>query len=221
MGVPLDWLLIGAMAVETTPVIRRLTRRQLVAPRLIAGSYAGRQVAVATVGVGPRRALERSLAALERYAPAVVVSFGTCGGLTAATPRGALVTASGVQQDTGKPQPLPVIPGFNSGIVATVSKAVWGTERRDRLARSGAAIVEMELAAVTTATRTRRPDAVVAALKVVSDMAGGDPLDPVGATRPSPVHIARFKARALSLVEGTLAPALLQALAQHADDLAG
>jgi nucleoside phosphorylase len=199
------WLLVGAMRVETFPVLRRLTAPRPIGPRLWLGSVNARPVALLTCGVGLERAERRGLEAIERLDPEVVVSFGTCGALIDGLPRGALVGATGLVHRAEAEVPLtpPPCPGLHLGALASVAEVVATPKARAALAARGAVACEMEAAGVRRAARDRP----FYALKVVSDAAGGDPnerLEP-----GDPVQILRFKALALNLVEGHLAPALV------------
>ena len=198
------WLLVGAMRVETFPVLRRLSAPRLVGPRLWLGSLGARPVALLTCGVGLERAERRGLEAIERLNPEAVVSFGTCGALIDGLPRGALVGATGlVHGDDDIPLTPPPSPGLHLGALASVPAVVATPKARAALAARGAVACEMEAGGLRRAAKDRP----FYALKVVSDAAGGDPSERL---QPGdPVQILRFKALALNLVERHLAPALV------------
>ncbi|MEY3209534.1 MAG: hypothetical protein RIT28_15 [Pseudomonadota bacterium] len=199
------WLLVGAMRVETFPVLRRLTAPRPIGPRLWLGHLHARPVALLTCGVGLERAERRGLEAMERLNPEVVVSFGTCGALIDGLPRGALVGATGLVHGEGAPIPLtpPPTPGLHLGALASVAEVVATPKARAALAARGAVACEMEAGGLRRAARDRP----FYALKVVSDAAGGDPSERLAPG--DPVQMLRFKALALNLVEGRLAPALV------------
>ncbi|MCK6520922.1 hypothetical protein L6R49_05700 [Myxococcota bacterium] len=199
------WLLVGAMRVETFPVLRRLTAPRPVGPRLWLGSLGARPVALLTCGVGPERAERRGLEAVERLDPEVLVSFGTCGALQDGLRRGALVGATGLVSGEAALVPLtpPPTPGLRLGALASVSEVVATPKARAAWAARGAVACEMEAEGLRRAAAGRP----LYALKVVSDAAGGDPNERL---QPGdPVQMLRFKALALNLVERQLAPALV------------
>ena len=165
-------------------------------------------MAVLTCGVGPAKAYARTSAALARWPADGVLSFGTCGGLVDAFGVGSVVTAEALlaeQTPCAVPQPWP---GAARVCVTTVERPVFDPVWRDELASIGAHVCEMEAAAVQRAAGTLP----FAALKVVSDMAGGAEGDPPA--RPSPADILRFKAKAMHLVETRLADVLVSGCAE-------
>jgi nucleoside phosphorylase len=199
------WLLVGAMRVETFPVLRRLTAPRPLGPRLWLGRLGDRPVALLTCGVGPERAERRAAEAIAALDPEAVVSFGTCGALIDGLPRGALVGATGLVSPGVALVPLmpPPPPGLTLGAVASVPEVVATPAARAAWAARGAVACEMEAEGVRRAAQDRP----LYALKVVSDAAGGDPDERLAPG--DPVQILRFKALALTLVEGRLAPALV------------
>jgi nucleoside phosphorylase len=207
------WLLVAAMGVESLPFVRRLDRPRPLGPRLVVGRLGGHEVAVLTVGVGPDKAARRTRDALVGWTPDAVMSVGTCGALVAGLSIGDVRAADRLLADTRPVARLTGLGGLPRATVTTVSRACWTLEERDRLAAAGAQLVEMEAAAVWRAAQTGAPDVPFHALKVVSDHAGGAP-DPAISDpgRPGAAAIARFKARALRLVERSLVPAVCAAL---------
>ena len=199
------WLLVGAMRVETFPVLRRLTAPRPIGPRLWLGALGARPVALLTCGVGPAHAERRGLEAIQQLNPEAVVSFGTCGALIDGLPRGALVGATGLVHGADERALLtpPPTPGLHLGALASVAEVVATPKARAAWAARGAVACEMEAGGLRRAAKDRP----FYALKVVSDAAGGDPSERL---QPGdPVQILRFKALALNLVEGRLAPALV------------
>ena len=199
------WLLVGALGVETLPVLRRLRGARARGARLVTGRLGGAEVAVLTCGVGPIRAERRTAEALAGFPAEAVVSLGTCGALVDELPIGSLVTAGALFREETPAGRLRAAPGIREVGLTTVSEVVWSTARRSRLATLGAAVCEMEAAGVARAAQGR----AVYAVKVVSDQAGGAP-DPALASPSAvtPAAVALFKLRALRLSERTLAPAL-------------
>lgn len=208
------WLLVGAMGVETLPLLRRLERGRPLTRRLVVGRVGPHEVGVLTVGVGPAKARRRTLAGLARWTPDRVVSIGTCGALVDGLPIGAVRAVDALMDDHAPLARLAPLGALPAATLATVDRAVWTPLERERLARFGAHLVDMEAAAVWRALQEARPGLPVHAVKVVSDLAGGAP-DPAVSDpgRPGPAAIARFKARAARLVEQALAPALWALLA--------
>ena len=93
--------------------------------------------------------------------------------------------------------------GLHLGALASVAEVVATPKARAAWAARGAVACEMEAGGLRRAAKDRP----FYALKVVSDAAGGDPSERL---QPGdPVQILRFKALALNLVEGRLAPALV------------
>jgi len=172
------------------------------------------EVGILTVGVGPDKAYRRARAALELWEPMRVLSFGTCGALVDGLMEGALVTAHRISGPDGSGVDVKPLPSFRAVDVVTVEVPVWTADRREELAGVGHDVVEMEAYAVWQAVRAHSSDLPFAALKVVSDQAGGVP-DPALDADVTPnqgrraIKIAQFKARALKLSETKMAPAVL------------
>jgi nucleoside phosphorylase len=204
-------LLVGAMDVETRPLLAALGRTRRTAPYTRVGTLHGQDVAVLTCGVGPHKAHMRTRAALAIFPADRVVSVGTAGALVDGLARGGVHAATALLsggEHRADLLPLGDLPGAT---VASVARAVWDPERRALLAAAGAQLVEMELAAVYDATREMVPAATVHAIKVVSDAAGAGRTGP----RSGPgklLAIARFQARAHALCRDHLAPAVVDAL---------
>ena len=207
------WLLVAAMGVESLPFVRRLEGARPLGARVVVGRLGGHAVAVATVGVGPDKAALRTRAALDRWRPDAVVSVGTCGALLDSLRIGEVRAADHLMADTAHVADLTGFGAIATATVTTVRRACWTPAARDRLAVAGAHLVEMEAAAVWQAARAVRPPLPAFAVKVVSDHAGGT-RDPAVAEAglPGPAALARFKARALHLVERALVPAVVAGL---------
>lgn len=196
-------LIVGALGAETLPFLRALRKPRPLSRRLVWGHLGGNEVAILTCGVGPDKAARRVSAALPLWSAQAVVSIGTCGALVDDLPVGSVVTATRLLEgEDERPPPLPW-PGAPPATVVTVREPVFSPDRREILANIGATVCEMEAAAVQRAAG----DLPMFTLKVVSDLAGGAADDPPG--RPSPLDIARFKARARRLSAAHLLPWLV------------
>lgn len=206
------WLLVGALGVETLPVVRRLSRARPRSPRLVVGGWGGDEVGVLTVGVGPDKARRRTRAALDRFTPDALVSFGTCGALVDGIPVASMWGGATLRADGRPVADLDVLPGFAPACVTTVARPCWTAAERARLAAAGATLVEMEAASVFAAREEAAPQAAFFVAKVVSDLAGGDPDDLGGEGAPPVSAKARFLTRAARLMDQHLAPGLLAAL---------
>jgi nucleoside phosphorylase len=168
-------------------------------------------VAVLKCGVGPVKAERRTRVALERVLPGQVWSLGTCGSV-ADDPVGTVVTADAVHWH-GWRDVVP-LPGLKTARVATVRAPVMDVGERDKWARQGATVVEMEAGAVLAAAGQG-----FRALKVVSDLAGAVAAgagaagagDPVLASHDA-ASFARFQVLAGQLVSDALVPQLVRAL---------
>ena len=205
------WLLVGALGVETLPLVAALEGKQLRSPRLVTGRLAGVEVGVLTCGVGPARAESRTeacLAELQLGPGAAVISLGTCGALVDDLSVGDVVSAAVLHREGSPEGAISCLPGPRSVALVTVAEAVWTAERRDQLAAMGAEACEMEAHAVWTVARRRGLG--FHALKVVRDRAGGEPLDKaLGKVKErNPLVIGRFLARAGRLSHGRLLPAV-------------
>ncbi len=199
------WLVVGALRAELAPLVLALEGARPAGPRCVAGRLAGVPVLLLRSGVGPERAAARTAALLARREVSGVLSVGTCGALVDDLPVGSVVTAARLADEVGWDRavlPLPVGRAVN---VVTVGKPVADPAWRGRLAAAGHEACEMEAAAVARASG-QRP---VGVLKVVSDLAGRDPGDPLPGGR---LARARFATRVLALVRDGLAPALRQVL---------
>jgi len=195
------WLLAGALAAETLPVVRRLDRTRVESPRLAFGELGGEHVAVLTCGVGPRKAAERVRTALNDWPATHLISFGTCGALADDLPVGSVVSACALRIGD-RWETVDVVPGARAVSLVTVDEAVATTSRRAELFALGAQVCEMEARAV------RSVDAGLPfyALKVVSDRAGGAEGEPLGSRNP--LNVLRFQALAAKLVDRDLVPVL-------------
>lgn len=201
------WLLVGALGAETLPFARRVTAARPVTPRLVVGTWRGLELGVLTCGVGPGKAHRRTRAALAAWRPHAVASVGTAGALVDGLPVGSVLCAERVLWGAVD-RSLPTLPGLPVTTVITVETPCWTAAERERLAATGASLVEMEAGAVAAAC----PGLPVVAIKIVSDLAGGAP-DPAGGQGgPRPAAVARFLARAAALVEDSLADAVLSRL---------
>ncbi|MCP4809410.1 MAG: hypothetical protein GY913_18525 [Proteobacteria bacterium] len=205
------WLLAGALAAETLPLIQRVRRVRMLSHRLIEGELGGEQVAVLRVGVGPDKAERRTREAVQRWRPSHVVSFGTCGAISDDLPVGSVVGAASVRISESV-SPADVLPGLRGVNLITVRRAVASASWRDELAAQGVHVCEMEASGVRAASRGLEFHAV----KVVSDLAGGGGLD---LSDPGPLAVMRFKALAALLVGEHLAPELERALSDYASSV--
>lgn len=204
-------LVVGAMGVETRPLLSRLGATRRIAPHTRVGRLGDEELAVLTCGVGPHKAHTRTMAALAIFPADRVVSIGTAGALVDTLPRGAVRAATALFSGGEPKADLRPLGGLEGAAVATVARAVFDPERRALLAAAGAELVEMELAAVYDAARSVVPHATVHGVKVVSDAAGaGGPVPRRGPARV--VAMARFQARAHTLCRQQLLPALLGVL---------
>ncbi len=197
-------LLVGALRAETLPLLAWLERPSPRGRRLVVGRRGALDLGVLQCGVGPERAEARTRAALAQWPAEVVISLGTCGALRDGLSVGALVSADSVALEGGAPRPVaPLAEGLRAPLL-TVRTPVFEPARRAALAGAAAAC-EMEAAGVLAAAGGAR----FHALKVVSDLAGGD--DDAGPA-PWKLDLVRFQALALRLSQARLAPALARAL---------
>lgn len=204
-------LLVGALDVETRPLLDTLGRTRRIAPRTLLGTLDGQDVAVLTCGIGPAQAYRCTRAALSIFPADRVVSIGTAGALVDGLDRGTVHGATALYSGGVHISDLPALGSLPGAPVSTVSRAVWDVERRKLLADAGAWLVEMELAAVFDATREQVPQATVHGIKVVSDAAGASRRAPRrGLDRLA--AIARFRLRARTLCQDHLGPAVVDAL---------
>ncbi len=189
-------LLVGALRAETGALLGLLGRPRRAGPRLLVGRRG--ELGLLTCGVGPRRAGERTAAALAIWPADVVISVGTCGALSDGPSIGEVFTADRLAPDGGEEIPVSPLAGIAAAAMVTVSSPVWDPGRRAELAAEGWALCEMEAAAVAAAAGAARFHAV----KVVSDRAGAE---------GAPLRrrdLLRFQIRAARLVARHLAPAL-------------
>ncbi len=196
-------LLAGALRAELAPLLPRVRHRRRLGRYLLTGELDGHRVAVLRTGIGRAKAGERTRAALQRLDPVAVWSLGTCGSLLDELPIGAVVTADRVGVEGAESVAVQQLAGLPAVPLVTVDTVVWDPTRRQVLAEAGYAVCEMEAAAVLAASGERP----FAALKVVSDLAGGD-----APAKPGPIDIAAFQLKAARLCEQELLPALRQAL---------
>ena len=210
------WLIVGALRVEVTPLLWRLQHVETQNARFQHGQHPDEpsiQVGVLRCGVGPQKAYERTSQALSSWTPDAIVSIGTCGALHDALKIGDIRTGTNIFEDQVPADTLAPLPHSKTATITTVARPCWTPERRQELRQTGADLVEMEVAAVAKAGRDFNRAIPVHALKVVSDQAGGAP-DTVFRSNglPTPLHVMRFKFRALKLSHHRLVPALLPLL---------
>jgi len=204
-------LIVGALDVETRPLLGALRSTRRIAPRTRLGTLDGQDVAVLTCGIGPAQAYRCTRAALSIFPADRVVSIGTAGALVDGLQRGTVHAATAVYSGGVLVTELRPLGGLRGVAVSTVCRAVWDAERRQLLADAGASLVEMELAAVLDATREQVPQATVHGIKVVSDAAGASRRAPrSGLDRLA--AIVRFRLRARTLCLDHLGPAVVNAL---------
>ena len=206
------WLLAGALAAETLPVVRRLDHSRVISRRLVAGTLGGEHVAVLTCGVGPDKAGQRGRETLQEWKATHLVSFGTCGALADDLPVRSVVSACAIRVQE-RWETLDVVPSAKPVSLITVRSPVSTAQRRQELFALGAQVCEMEALAI------RGLDAGLPfyALKVVSDLAGGDADEPLASRNP--LNVLRFQALAAKLVDSELAPALEAFLSAYASRL--
>jgi nucleoside phosphorylase len=204
------WLIVGAMGVETAPLLACLSGSRVLTRRTLVGQLDGQEVAITTCGVGPDAAKKATAASLTAFHADAVISVGTAGALVDTLARGSVHSIGRVFYRGALVDELQPLGGLPATSVCTVAEGVWTSERRNRLAALGAELVEMELAAVLEAARAHSPTLPVHGIKVVSDAAGGEEDAVVRAARPD--RIARFKIRALGLATTKLTPAIRAAI---------
>ena len=212
----MKWLIVGALRVEVSPLLWRLHGVETQSGRFQHGRHPQNpmvQVGVLRCGVGPQKAYDRTKQALATWAPDAIISIGTCGALEDALQIGDIRTGTSLFEDQVPAPSLTPLPHSQTATITTVHRACWTPERRQELRQTGADLVEMEAAAVARAGRDFNPSITIHALKVVSDQAGGTP-DTVFRSNgvPTPLHMMRFKFRALKLCHHRLVPALLPLL---------
>ena len=166
----MTWLMVAAEAREFEGILKRAGD---VRPLSWPGAAFSRETAYKKnrwllIANGPgSKLVER---ALERKPPVDgILSIGFCGALDPALQIGDIVIAGEVPKALGAP--------YVQGDVASVDRvAVTAREKRELRAATGAAVVEMESAAV--AQRAREWNLPFGCVRVVSDAAGEDlPLD--------------------------------------------
>ncbi len=171
------------------------------------GRVGAHHVRLVRLGVGPRRGRERTAAALDGWAPDLVLNLGTCGALVDELKRGDVLHGAALLGQGGRSELLPL--SGRAMAIVTVRRPVVQREERARLAALGAQACEMEADGVRAACAERGVPLFV--VKVVSDQAGAEPdaALPVGAGRlPLLLATARFSTRAFQLVRQHLAPQL-------------
>ncbi len=191
-------LLVGALRAETVALLGLLGRPRRAGPRLLVGRRGRRELGLLTCGVGPRRARDRTAAALGIWPADVVISVGTCGALSDGPAPGDVFTADRLAPEGGEAVAVSPLGGLPRAAVVTVSAPVWDPGRRAALAAGGWELCEMEAAAVAAAAGAARFHAI----KVVSDRAGAE------GTPLRRRDLLRFQLRAARLVARHLAPAL-------------
>ena len=204
-------LLVGALDLETRPLLGALGRTRRIAPRTVLGSLHGQDVALLTCGIGPARAHRATRAALSIFPADRIVSIGTAGALVDGLARGSVHTATALLSGGVHRTDLAPLGNLPEVSISTVSRAVWDAERRQLLAAAGAELVEMELAAVHDAACEQVPQASVHAIKVVSDAAGAGRKVPRRGLDHL-IAILRFRARARALCRNHLRDAVIDAL---------
>ncbi len=200
-------LLVAALYAEALPLQQQMRRRRALcdpeAGIVWLGLLRRRPVALVVTGVGARAGVRVSaaLSALHRIGTPArrVLNFGTAGALGPGRPVGsawAIVELEGRQ--------LRTTPGQPRASLITVDTPVVTETRRAALA-GRADLCDMEAGWVLRGSEGTD----FAAIKVVSDLAGADPHDPLA---PGRITMLRFFYRAFRLVDRALMPLLLQAM---------
>ena len=138
--------------------------------RIFSGSAQGMPLFVAVSGVGASAARRACGRLVQQYGATTVVNLGVCGGLEAGLAPGDVYTVDTVVDgDAVLPNAQPLRwPGLDARSLGTVSEPIFGTKRREALARQ-CALVDMEGMAV--ADECRRRGVTCMMLKGVSDRA--------------------------------------------------
>jgi nucleoside phosphorylase len=207
------WLWVVALPAEAAPLMALLRHARPASGRTWEGRLGDDDVRLLVCGVGPRAAHRRTRVQLQAAHFDAVLNLGTCGALRDDLSIGQVVAATAVRREEAHLAGLAVLGGHRAVHVATVRRPVWSADARVALAATGADVCEMELAGVWRAVEETSPGLPLMALKVVSDLAGAEADDAVGAKGLwAPVQVARFKLRALRLCNQHLAPAVRAAL---------
>ena len=154
----------------------------------VTGRLAGRELLVGISGMGKVRAAAAAQAAVECFAPDLLVSLGTAGALAPGIPPLEVILADRVvAHDVVVPRRGPdwhpadptilekgrtmaVLAGFRVGALVTGDRPVLDEAERDRLYRAfGALAVDMEAAAIHTVARINGIRAVT--VKAITDSA--------------------------------------------------
>lgn len=165
------------------------------------------------LGIGPRRARQRTSEALSAWAPDAVLNLGTCGALDDALTIGDVLHVSVLQGRDG-PFTIETL-GGPPVTLSTVSRPVFQAAQRSALAAQGSVACEMEATGVAQACAERGVPLFV--VKVVSDHAGGaadDVIPSRDGRLPLALATGRFSLRAFGLVRAHLAPRLPEWLAE-------
>lgn len=178
---PADVGLVAALPMEVAPLIGQFARvRKYQGPRhkVIEGEIGGKVVALIIAGPGgpaARRATELLLAG---HRPRWIVSAGFGGALDPALKRNAIVLPREVVDEAGGRFAIDVaVPegseGFGTGRLVTVDRVILtAVEKAALRSRTGAAVVDMETAAVAAVCHAR--GVRMLALRAISDEAGVD-----------------------------------------------
>ena len=201
----MDWLLVGALREEVQPVVATLENPRRIDRRTVCGELHGARIAVVRCGVGPDAAYSRTRAAIEKFAPKWVASFGTCGSLSQTLPVGTVVAASRIARPNTPWQDVPTLETCIPVDLITITAPAWNDEAAIPLRAQGADVCEMEAAAVLEAAGERPTYAV----KVVSDVVAlSKPPRILRGGLPHPADLLAFKRLARQLTQDHLVPTL-------------
>ncbi len=141
------------------------------------GQLAGRQVAVARVGMGPSRAASGTTALVDGHAPASIVSVGFAGGLQPQLRRGDIMMVDEVVDQAGHAfatrldidaEQVKQQPALHVGRLLTVDRLICKPDEKRSLGEeTGAVAVDMETVAVAGVCAQRGVPLV--AVRIISD----------------------------------------------------
>ncbi len=201
----IDHLVVAALVSEWTPLVRALQEPRALSHRSVVGRVGDKAVLVMRCGVGPEKAASRTRATIDEHVVSQVWSVGSCGAVAPGRAIGDVVTASSVTTLRGDNWTVPPVTAQPPVRLCTVEAPVFDILARTAVSQTGATVVEMEAAGVLCAAA----GVPVSILKVVSDLAGAEPRDPV---LVGPLGKARFHRRVERLVHEHLGPALWRAI---------
>ncbi len=199
-------LIIAALAAESAPFIQMLHPLSFLSGSFAKGTWKKFSLSVLTCGVGEIAARSSTAKLLQHSSFDYILNVGTCGALQDDLPIGSICKPSRIINNDGAAISLAEL-DLELTLI-TVTTAINTPQKRALLAPQ-AQICDMEAYGIAEEITLQRPKIPFSMIKVVSDLAGGEP-DSAMTRGPRAERIVQFKKRAFQLSRLRLLPHVQQ-----------